>query len=382
LGGQPGQAGQLGQPGQGQLGQGQSSQDRQTEAYPQPDAEPSDYPQNAFGGGFGQNGFGSPGSSQDGATQAYATQPGYDQDQNGYAQNGYGQNGYGQDGYPRQGYGQDAYGAGGYGQDANGQPGFEAPGAPGVPGYDDDGGPAAPGSGPRSRSGPLRGGGLSSQRLGGKKMVLYLSAAVVGVVAIVFLVIHLAKGNSGTPSASSSSTGSGTTAGGGPNAAGSYVLTQAPKVGAFPLNKAATKAVQSETGNLTGTVASALKAKKAGQPGKPVTAIYDTGGSSAFNASSYDGLIFVGYDGTYHPAAVIKIVRAHLKSSRLVEPGSHGGQMACGYNTTTGSEASECVWVTNTTFGVVEFIKDGKQAKQTGASDLALKVRQAVEVKG
>ncbi len=109
-------------------------------------------------------------------------------------------------------------------------------------------------------------------------MVLYLSAAVVGVVAIVFLVIQLTKGNSGTPSASSSSPGTGTTAGGGPNAAGSYVLTQAPKVGAFPLNKAATKAVEAvPKGQSTGTVASALKAKKAGQPGKSVTAIYDTG---------------------------------------------------------------------------------------------------------
>jgi hypothetical protein len=213
-------------------------------------------------------------------------------------------------------------------------------------------------------------------------MVLYLSAAVVGVVAIVFLVLHLTKGNGGTPSAGSSSPGTGTTAGGGPAATGSYVLTQAPKVGAFPLNKAASKMVQSETANLTGTVASALKAKKAGQPGKAVTAIYDTGGSSAYNASTYDGLIFVGYDGTYDPAAVIKIVRAHLKSSRIVEPGPHGGQMACGYNTTTGSAASECVWVTKTTFGVVQFIKDAKQGKQSGASALALKVRSVVEVKG
>jgi hypothetical protein len=40
------------------------------------------------------------------------------------------------------------------------------------------------------------------------------------------------------------------------------------------------------------------------------------------------------------------------------------------------------VWVTKTTFGVVEFIRDGKPAKQSGASALALKVRQAVEVKG
>ena len=112
-----------------------------------------------------------------------------------------------------------------------------------------------------------------------------------------------------------------------------------------------------------------------------VTGIYDTGGSSSYTSSTYQGLVFVGYDGTFDPAAVIKIVRSHLKSSRVVDPGAHGGQMACGYNTTA-ADASECVWVTKTTFGVVEFIRDGQTAKQSGASALALKVRQAVEVKG
>jgi hypothetical protein len=212
-------------------------------------------------------------------------------------------------------------------------------------------------------------------------MVLYLSAAVVGVVAIVFLVLHLTKGNGGTPSAGSSSPGTGTTAGG-PAATGSYVLIQAPKVGAFPLNKAATKAIEPDAAKQTGTVASALKGKKAGKPGKSVSAIYDTGGSSDYQAKTYNGMIFIGYDGTYDPAAVIKIVRGHLKSSRAVAPGPHGGQMACGYNTELDTEASECVWVTKTTFGIVEFIKDGGPGKQAGASDLALKVRSVVEVKG
>src|SRR5947209_1364620 len=227
-----------------------------------------------------------------------------------------------------------------------------------------------------SRPGSPRGGGRSSQRLGGTKMVLYLSAAVVGVVAIVFLVLHLTKGNSGTPGATSSSPGTG------PAAAGSYILTQAPKVGAFPLNKAATKAIEPDAAKQTGMVASALKGTKAGKPGKSVSAIYDTGGSSAYQSKTYNGLIFIGYDGTYDPAAVIKIVRGHLKSSRTVAPGPHGGQMACGYNTALDTKASECVWVTKTTFGIVEFIKNGGPGKQAGASDLALKVRSVVEVKG
>lgn len=214
-------------------------------------------------------------------------------------------------------------------------------------------------------------------------MILIPLGAAVAVVAIVFLAVYLTKGGKDTPSASSSSPGTGSTAaGGGPNGTGSYVLTEAPKIGAFPLNKAATEAAAPAVREQTRTVATALKAKKAGVPGKAVTAIYDTGGSTDFKSDAYQGLIFVGYDGTYDPAAVIKIVRSHLKSSRVVDPGPNGGEMACGYNTTTGDDASECVWATKTTFGIVEFVKDGKTAKQPSASALALKVRQAVEVKG
>ncbi len=131
------------------------------------------------------------------AAPGYGGQPGYGQDayqQNGYGQNGYGQNGYGQNGYGQNGYGQDAYGQGGYEPEGYGQQGYPQPGfdAPAAAGFGDDC-LAAPGRGSRSRSGP-RSGVRSPQRPGGVRMVLYLAAAVIGVAAIVFLVIHLAKG--------------------------------------------------------------------------------------------------------------------------------------------------------------------------------------------
>ena len=77
---------------------------------------------------------------------------------------------------------------------------------------------------------------------------------------------------------------------------------------------------------------------------------------------------------------MIKLVRSHLVSSRVVNAGPHGGKMVCGYNTSTGSKASECVWATTSTFGVVEFIVDGSPVKYNNAPKLALKVRDAVEV--
>ena len=45
-----------------------------------------------------------------------------------------------------------------------------------------------------------------------------------------------------------------------------------------------------------------------------------------------------------------------------------------------GSDASECVWVTKTTFGQVEFLQGQVPVKYPGAAKLALKVRAAVEV--
>ena len=54
--------------------------------------------------------------------------------------------------------------------------------------------------------------------------------------------------------------------------------------------------------------------------------------------------------------------------------------MVCGYDTSGGSDASQCVWVTKTTFGEVEFLKGQTTVKYPGASKLALEVRSAVEV--
>jgi hypothetical protein len=377
--GQPGYGQQdFGQPGYGQPssgpgstppggfgGPGRADQDYRTEAYPQQGAEPSDYQQHApGGGGFGQNGFGQPGYGQD----TYQ--------QNGYGQNGYDQNGYGQNGYGQDTYGQDTYGQGGYGPEGYGQPGYGQQGfeASAAPGFGDDG-LAAPGRGSRSRSGAR-----SPQRPGGTKMVLYLAAAVIGVAAIVFLVIHLAKG-SGNNAAGGTSTPGATTTAGGAATGPAYTLRQAASVGKYPLNKAAVGEVSGAIKTATSRVTSKMAATGSGKPGKSVIGIYDMGPTTSLASPSYKGLVFVGYDGTFNPTNLIKLVQKNLKSSRVVNAGPHGGQMVCGYNTTNGPAASECIWATTTTMGVVEFFSDGRTVKVGGAPRLALKVRDAVEVR-
>ena len=293
--------------------------------------------------------------------------------QNGYAQNGYGQNGYGQNGYGQDAYGQGGYEQEGYSQQGYGQPGFEAPAAAG---FGDDG-LAAPGGGSRSRSGP-RSAVRSPQRPGGVRMVLYLAAAVIGVAAIVFLVIHLAKGGSSTASGASTP-GATTTAGGG--AGQGYVLRQAATVGKYPLNKPAVSQISGQITSATSKITSKMAATQSGKPGKSVIGIYNTGSATSLASSSYKGLVFVGYNGTFKPTNLMNLVQKNLKSSRTVNAGPHGGKMVCGYNTSNNSVASECVWATTTTFGIVEYFRHGQPAKVTNASALALKVRAAVEAR-
>jgi len=389
-------------------------QDYQTEVYPQPGSEPLDYPQN----GFAQNDFAQSGFGQDpGVTQAYGTQPGYGQNdfvpsgpnapgalnapgvpgapgmpngQAAYTADGYGQGGFGvpgsrQDGYPQDPYTQDAYPQDPYtpapytqdpyGQGGFGQQGFEQPAGPG---YDDDNG-AALGRAPRSRPGPPRNGPGSSEQLAGARMALYLAAAVVGVIVIVFVVVQLTKSSPNKAAAGSSTPSTSTPAVAGA-ATNGYVITQAARVGSFPLNKTATREIASAAASVSSATAREFSAKGGGKLGKGTVAVYDLTGVKSFTSSAYRGIIFSGYDGTFNPTTLIKLVRSTLVSSRVVNAGPHGGDMVCGYDTSGGSDASQCVWVTKTTFGEVEFLKGQSTVKYPGASKLALEVRSAVEV--
>jgi len=208
------------------------------------------------------------------------------------------------------------------------------------------------------------------------RMVLYLAAAVIGVAAIVFLVIHLTKGGSGTASGTSTP-GATTTAAAGQG----YVLRQAATVGKYPLNKAAASQISGQITSATSKITSKMAATQSGKPGKSVIGIYNTGSATSLASSSYKGLVFVGYNGTFNPTNLMNLVQKNLKSSRVVNAGPHGGKMVCGYNTSNNSVASECVWATKTTFGIVEYFRHGQPAKVTNASALALKVRAAVEAR-
>ncbi len=213
-------------------------------------------------------------------------------------------------------------------------------------------------------------------------MVLYLAAAVIGVVAIVLLVIHLAKSGGstsagGTPTASGTPTSSGTA---GNAAATGYTFKLASSVGSYRLNRPAVNDLSAALKSPTGSMADSVHAAGVGRATKTVFGIYDLGPVSSLTSSSYKGVVFVGYDGTFSPARAIKVIRAHLAHTRVEPAGAHGGKMVCGYDTSSGSDASMCVWVTPTTLGSVQFLAGDNTVKYPGAAKLALKVRNAVEV--
>ena len=211
-------------------------------------------------------------------------------------------------------------------------------------------------------------------------MVLYLLSSVVGVVVIVLVVVHLTKTGTNSPATGGSTPSTGSTPTGAAGPAARYVLTGAPKAGSFALNTAAASTFAHQAESAAAPGVAQIKARGAGRAGKPVFAMYNLGTVTTAGTSSYRGAVFVGYDGTFNPAKVIKYEQTQLVSARMVNAGPHGGEMMCGYNRSNGSDASECVWVTTSTFGQLQFIIGETPVKYQGASDIALIIRKAVEV--
>jgi hypothetical protein len=331
--------------------------------------------------GYGQGGYGQNGAeatyAQDGPGHAGYGQGGYGQNgaeatyaQDGPAHVGYGQGGYGQEAYGQDSYPQDAYGQGSYGTDTYVQPGLER--SAGGLLYDEDD-LAAPDR--QSPAGPSR--SRWPQGPKGTRMVVYLTAAILGAGLIVFLVIHLTKTGTNSPASGSSTPSTGAAAG---VPASQYAFVKTAKVNQYPLNPAATSLFAKSATRQSAPIVAGIKATGAGHVTKDVVAMYDLGPVTSTSSSDFKAIGFIGYDGTFNPAAVIKYERTQLRSTRMVNAGPHGGEMMCGYNTSSGTDASECVWVTPTTFGQVQFVVGQSLVKYGGAATLALEVRDAVEV--
>jgi hypothetical protein len=209
-------------------------------------------------------------------------------------------------------------------------------------------------------------------------MVLYLLSSVVGVVVIVLLVVHLTK--TGTNSAAGGGSTPGTTSTPTAGPASQYALTAVADAGPYKLNATATRSLSQGMKAGLASLGSVLKARGGGRTSKDVVAVYNLGSVTDPSASDFKAIDFFGYDGTFNPPAVIKFEQTQLTSTRMVNAGPHLGQMMCGYSRSNGSDVSSCFWVTKSTFGMVDFVVGGTPVKYKGASNIALTVRDAVEV--
>jgi hypothetical protein len=196
----------------------------------------------------------------------------------------------------------------------------------------------------------------------------------------VLAVIHLSKSGTNSPASSSSTPSAGSSAT--HAAAGSaarYTLTLPAKIGPYLENGTATSTFLPTTEAQDNPSVTALKASGAAHPTQTVFAVYDLGSVTIPGASDFKAISFIGYNGTFNPSAVIKYEQTKLVDWRIVPAGPHGGKMMCGYNRSTGSEASDCLWVTTSTFGQVQFIVGQTTVKYPGAQTYAMEVRAAVE---
>jgi len=196
----------------------------------------------------------------------------------------------------------------------------------------------------------------------------------------VLLVVHLAKSGTGNAGASGTSTPTGSSSA--PSATASttkYTLSAPGTAGPYQKNTTATTDFAKFAQNRAALVMQQIKSRGAGTPGSNVFAVYGLN-DEPVSSADFKAVEFVGYDGTFDPTKVIAYEKTQLKSASTVSPGPHGGQMTCGVATSGGSQYTECVWVTSTTFGEVDFVVGQSLATFTGnPSVITMNIRGAVE---
>jgi hypothetical protein len=169
-----------------------------------------------------------------------------------------------------------------------------------------------------------------------------------------------------TPSASKGGAGTaGTTA---------YVLRTPATAGGYTLATPISPAIQAVGSAGASELMTAVNAA-GGKPKSSVNGEYLIGGDQALG--------YAGYTGTFSPAAVLSAFKAGSSNATTEPTGPHGGQMACGEVTATGTTApgTACVWATTTTIGMVEFFGSGvlETVPHAKASADTLKFRADVE---
>ena len=113
------------------------------------------------------------------------------------------------------------------------------------------------------------------------------------------------------------------------------------------------------------------------------TADVSQGYQIARNTSGvYRSISFTGLEGTFNPQAAASAVETSLGSGYTfdsVDPGPHGGVMACG---SVSSNSENCVWATPTTLCLIMIIDTTQQLIGPSVDANAVRIRDVLEVPG
>jgi len=90
----------------------------------------------------------------------------------------------------------------------------------------------------------------------------------------------------------------------------------------------------------------------------------------------YRSVTFVGFEGTFEPAAVVSVLLAGQGTPRSVPPGPHGGVMTCA----TQYRSQTCVWATPTTVGEMQVIDTTGELVGANTGVNAIRIRDALEL--
>jgi hypothetical protein len=105
-----------------------------------------------------------------------------------------------------------------------------------------------------------------------------------------------------------------------------------------------------------------------------ITATYQSPQTPNFNRS----LAFVGFEGTFRPAAAVSVVEGTAYTFTSVSPGPHGGAMGC-----ANEEGTEnCVWATSTTLCEIQILDSTGELLGANVGVNAVRIRDALEVPG
>jgi hypothetical protein len=105
-----------------------------------------------------------------------------------------------------------------------------------------------------------------------------------------------------------------------------------------------------------------------------VTATYQSPPIPNFSRS----VAFVGFEGTFHPAAAASVLEGTTYTYTAVPPGPHGGAMGCANEEGT----EQCVWATSTTLCEIQILDSTGELTGASLAANAIRIRDALEAPG